>query len=402
MIEKKILTEIILKQKKHLDADLGIIRDVDFKTAKRFANIISGIRRCGKSTFLRQILKNKKKINYVHFEDIRLSEFDKTDFNKLDEIFLELNGDDAVYLLDEIQNIKGWEIYVRSLIESNKEVYITGSNVEMLSKELGSRLTGRHIRYDLYPFNFKEFSLSKKIPLTKKSFESYLTKGGMPEFVIQDDARILELLLEDIIYRDILTRTKIGDVKLVKNVVNYLLSNSGKLISASKLKNLFDVGSVSTISIILNALEDAYLIFSIPLFEFSLKKQIRNPKKIYCIDTGFINELSFQTSPNKGRLLENLVFIELKRARNEIYYHKNKHECDFVIKKGTRIVQAIQVCYELTEDNRQREYAGLLEAIKIHNLKEGLLLTLDEEDEIKIDNKKIIIKPAWKWILSEK
>lgn len=400
MIESKILKEIIIKQKEHLKKELGINRDVNLKPLKNFATIISGIRRCGKSTFLRQVLKDKKSINYIHFEDIRLSSFEKEDFSKLDKIFNELNNS-KIYFLDEIQNVGGWEIYVRSLLEENKEIYITGSNATMLSKELGTRLTGRYIRKEIYPFNFKEFCMAKKLSLNKNSFDLYLKKGGMPEYVLQDDNRILEILLDDLIFRDILSRSNISDSKLVKNIVNYLLSHSGKLVSASKLKNLFNVGSVSTVSLILNSLEDAYLIFQVPMFDFSLKKQIRNPKKIYCIDNGLINELSFQISQNKGRLLENFVFIELKRKNNEIYYHNKNNECDFVIKKGNNVVQAIQVCYELNEDNRKREYAGILDALKEHNLKEGLILTFEEEDELIIENKKIIIKPVWKWVLEE-
>jgi uncharacterized protein len=401
MIESSVLKEVLIQQKEHFKKDLGTTRTLDFKPLKRFATIISGIRRCGKSTYLRQLLKDEKSINYIHFEDIRLSSFEKEDFPKLDKIFEELNGSNSVYFLDEIQNISNWEIYVRSLVESNKEVYITGSNASMLSKELGTRLTGRYIRTDLYPFNFKEFCSINKIIPSKDSFQRFLTKGGMPEFVSQKDSRILELLLDDLIFRDILSRNNISDVKLVKNIVSYLISNSGKLISASKLKNLFNVGSVSTISLILNSLEDAYLIFQVPLFDFSVKKQIRNPKKTYCIDNGFISELSFQSSPNIGRLLENLVFVELKRRNNEIYYHQSKGECDFVIKENNSISQAIQVCYLLNDDNRKREYYGLLDALQIHNLDQGMILTFGEEDEITIEGKKIIIKAIWKWLLEK-
>lgn len=398
MIETSILKEIILSQKDHFKRDLGIKRTLKVKPLNRFATIISGVRRCGKSTLLRQILKNNKDINYIHFEDIRLSSFQNEDFPKLNKVFSELNPKTDIYFFDEIQNIEGWEIYVRSLVDSQKEVYITGSNASMLSKELGTRLTGRYIRSDLFPFNFTEFCSCKSLDLSFESFNEFLFKGGMPEFVIQNDPRILELLLDDIIFRDILNRANISDAKLVRNIVSYLISNSGKLISASKLKNIFEVGSVSTISLILNSLEDAYLIFLVPKYDFSVKKQIRNLRKVYCIDNGFISDISFQSSPNSGRLLENQVFVELKRRQKEVYYHQLKNECDFVIKEGLKITQAIQVCHTLNEDNRQREYNGLLEALEAYSLNEGLLLTFSEEDELLINGKTIIVKPVWKWL----
>jgi len=399
MIETALLKQVIEKQNKYLTTNLGIKRLIDLKPIDKFATIVSGIRRCGKSTFLKQILSKRKIIYYIHFEDISLTSFELTDFNKLDNIFEEIYGKNGVYFFDEIQNVKGWEIYVRSLVDTGKEIYITGSNASMLSKELGTRLTGRYIRKELFPFNFQEFCNGTKIAPSLKAFDRYLIDGGMPEFVLQKDIRILQELIGDIIFRDILERSKISDSKLVREIVSYLLSNCGKEISYSKLAKLFSVGSVSTISLIMDALEDSYVIFQVPKFDYSLKKQIRNLRKIYCIDNGFVSHVSFQVSPNKGRLLENLVLIELIRDGHDIYYHKDKKECDFVIKEGINVSKAFQVCYELNDDNRQREYSGLLEALDRYGLKQGTLLTHDESDELFIENKKIIIKPVWKWLM---
>ena len=396
MISRDVLKELILAQQKDLDLPLGVLREKQIKPLKKFALIITGLRRSGKSTLLRQYLNNKKPIYYLHFEDLRLSSFESSDFTKLDSLFEETLGKNGIYFLDEVQNIAGWEVYVRSLVDSGKEVYVTGSNSSLMSKELGTRLTGRHISEELYPFNFSEFCLAKKRKESLKLFDEFLVSGGLPEYVLQEDVRILESLVKDIIYKDVLVRHRIREEAIVERLVSYILSNIGTEISYNKIKTLMGVGSPNTIISLMDALEDAYFIFTINTFDYSLKKQLRNMRKVYCIDNGFITQTSLQFSKNLGRLLENLVFVELKRRGYTIFFHKDKGECDFIIKKKN--LGAIQVCYELNSDNQQRELNGLVEGMKKINVTQGIIITHHQDDFFEIDNMKVKVIPIMDWL----
>ncbi len=396
MLSKDLIKEVVLAQQKDLHLPLGVPREKQIKSLNRFALIITGLRRSGKSTLLRQHLKKRRSIYYLHFEDIRLSSFKKEDFAKLDSAFEECLGKKGVYFLDEVQNVEGWEVYVRSLVDSGKEVYVTGSNSSLMSSELGTRLTGRHISEEIYPFNFEEYCEAKKKKESLNVFDEFLIQGGMPEYVIQNDARILEYLVKDIIYKDVLVRHRIREEAIVERLVSYVLSNIGKEISYNKLKDLMGVGSPNTIISLLDALEDAYLLFTINLFDYSLKKQLRNMRKVYCIDNGFITQTSFQFSKNYGRLLENFVFVELKRKGYEVFFYREKGECDFIAKKKDLL--AVQVCYQLNEENQQREINGLLGALKKINKNEGIIITRDQEDFFETENIKIRVVPVLKWL----
>ncbi|OQA32168.1 MAG: Archaeal ATPase [archaeon ADurb.Bin336] len=398
MLTRDELKNIVLKNQAELGKNLGLDRDYSIKMLKNFATIISGIRRCGKSTLAKQFLKSRKPVYYLYFEDVALAEFKTKDFVKLDEVFHEVLGDNGIYFFDEIQNVKGWEIFVRRLVDKNKEVLITGSNASMLSRELGTRLTGRHISYELFPFSFNEFLRFKNKEANVKNFEEYLELGGFPEYLKTNDKVILRNLFQDIFYRDILVRNNIRNEADLKSLLAYLSSNIGKKFSYTKLRDSLGIKSVHTIKQFISACENAYLFFTITKYDYSVKKQLINPKKIYCIDNALIKLNSFSVSSNSGQLLENLVFLELRKKQKEIYYHSEKKECDFVIKEGNRITQAIQVCYLLNDENKQREINGLLEAMDAYKLKEGLLLTNNQEDVLELNNKKIILKPVWKWL----
>jgi len=375
-----------------------------------FIIIISGIRRCGKSTLINTL--RGKDAYYVNFDDERFIDFTVNDFQMLYELLMELFGEKKIFLFDEIQVIWGWERFVRRLHDDDNKIYVTGSNASMLSRELGTHLTGRNISLSLFPFSFKEFLREKKFELTinltsvekskiKKFFSEYFLEGGFPEFLSTKKEEYLKNIYENIIYRDIITRYNLKKEKPLKEVVVYLASNIAKELSFNTLKKLSGLTSATTIKEYLSYLENSYLLFSLNKYDFSLKKQVYANKKIYFIDNALARIIGFRSSEDKGRLLENLVFIELKRRNKELYYHKAKKECDFLIKEGLKITEAIQVCYELTQDNEKREMDGLLEAMSIHKLKEGLLLTYDQEKEIKIQNKLIKVLPIWKWLLKE-
>lgn len=402
MFTKDDIKTIIEKQQKDLQKEEGVKRYLQVKLLNNYATIISGIRRCGKSTLIRQFLKNKKPIYYTNFEDLALTNFKLKDFTKLEEVFKELYPQKGIFFFDEIQNINGWEHYIRQLVDKGEKVIITGSNASMLSRELGTKLTGRQISLELFPFTYQEFLSIQKKEHSIDLFQKYLFLGGFPEYLKTEDKDILRNLLQDILYRDIVARNDIRNEAELKSMLLFLLSNIGKQVSFNKIKDLIKVKSTNTITQFMDYFEDAYLLFSIKKFDYSIKKQIFNPKKIYCVDNGIINENAFTFSENKGRILENTVFIELRRANKEIYYHKDKYECDFLVKDKLNISEAIQVCYEINPDNKEREIEGLLEAMEKHNLKSGLILTFNQEDKLKFNEKTMTITPIWKWILGKK
>lgn len=401
MILKETLRQIVIGQRAELESfEYGIEREEIGKIELDlpYAIIISGIRRSGKSTLLHQLIKKLSNFYFLNFEDIRLIDFESSDFEKLDEIFQEEYGVSQFYLLDEIQNVEHWEIFVRSRLDKRKQFIITGSNASLLSAELGTRLTGRHLNFELFPFSFREILQWKNETANPKTFEMYLIKGGFPEFLKYEKVEILRELLSDILHRDIVSRYKVREVKALQEMAIYLLSNVGKEFSFNSLKRMFEFGSVNTPISFVSHMENSFLLFTIPKFDYSLRKQLINEKKVYSIDNGLsvANTVSF--SSDKGRMLENSVFLELRRFHKEIYYFKGKGECDFLVKKEGMIRIAIQVTYELNEDNKRRELDGLLEAMSRFALKEGLIITFNQEDEIVLKGNRISVKPAWKWM----
>ena len=401
MVKRSDLLNIISFQKRKIDdSDIGQIRKVldnISKTPKEFALIISGIRRCGKSTLLNQyVVKNKlEKYLYLNFDSAKLFTFELKDFQLLDEIIEEENYHWLVF--DEIQIIDGWEIYIRQKLDEGFNVIITGSNASLLSRELGTKLTGRHITKELFPFSFAEFSSYKNLEKDENAFKEYLIKGGFPGFLKSDNTDIHMALLDDIIYRDIAVRHNIRDVKSLKLLFNFLVTNATKLISANKLKHYIGIKSTSTVIEYLNYFEESYLIQLIPKFSYSYKNQLVNPKKVYFIDNGLQQSASLSFSKDLGRKLENLAFWEYRRKGKTIYYfHENNRECDFVICQNERIEEVVQICLELNHDNQEREIKGLIEAMSYFELETGTIITLNQEDVILIDGKRVNVLPGYK------
>lgn len=401
MILKETLQEIVNSQTRDLsDSNKTIPRRLmdQIALATDHALIISGIRRCGKSTLLKQIMNDINDYHYFNFEDIRATNFEVNDFNKLNEVFIENNKKCSNYFFDEIQNVEHWEKFVRSLLDQKKQICITGSNASLLSKEIGTKLTGRHIRYELFPFSYKEMLLFTNKKAGVDSFKEYFTFGGLPEYLKQKNTRILQELFNDIITRDIIVRHGIRNAKTVKELALYLLSNVGKEYSYTNLKKDFQLGSVNTVISFVSYFEDSYLLFGVPKFEYSYRKQLVNPKKIYAIDNGLINCNTVSFSKDDGRLLENAVFVELRRQGKNLFYYRNKNECDFVIEEKRKITEAYQVCYQLTEDNKAREINGLLEVLNETKLAEACILTFNQEDKFEIGGRTIKVIPVWKWM----
>jgi len=400
MIFKDVLKEIVLSQRELLKRlDLGVLRENKVEILDSFALLITGIRRCGKSTFLYQMLNKQKKGYYLNLEDPRLDGFDLSDFTKIDEIMKELYGKGCIYFFDEIQCVDKWEKFVRYLIDKKEKIVITGSNASLLSLELGTKLTGRHLSIEMFPFSFSEYLFMRKEKASLESFSNYVIKGGFPEYLKKENSLILNELFSDILLKDIAVRFGIKNINILNKIAIHLINNVGKEFSYNSLKNVFDVKSVQSVIDYINYFENSYLIFTVPSFSYSYKQQQVRPKKVYSIDTGFSANNSVSFSKDYGRMLENVVFLNLRRKNKEIYFFKEKNECDFVIKEKNQIKQCVQVCFVLNEENKIREVNGLLEALKIFKLKEGLILTNDQMDEINIEDKKILVKPVWKWLL---
>lgn len=423
IITKELLWDIVLDQH-HLPKPLHPIHRTQLgqmQALDRGKNIliVSGIRRCGKSTLIEQFRQTKEeKDYYFNFDDERLTHFETHHFQLLLELFIEKFGQQSHFYFDEIQNIVGWERFIRRLHDHGYKIYITGSNATMLSKELGTHLTGRYIMITLYPISFSEFChyhLNEKLQLDRLNtklkatlsglFHQYQKTGGFPEYIFYQQTQYLKSLYESIIYRDILVRYKIAHEKAFRELTQYALSNVAKEMTYNKLKNLLEIKNPTTIKDYFSYLENSFLLFLVNRFNYSLKKQLYAPKKIYGIDTALTHTIGFRMDPEKGRFYENLVFLELKRRGHDIYYHSEKKECDFVIVDHLVVSQLIQVTTTLKNpDTKYREIAGLIEAMQSYKLKTGLILTEDESGEEKItiqhEECTIHIMPIWKFLLA--
>lgn len=400
MIQIEFLREIVDQQKMAVTSkDAGMAREqlVSLPDIKSHALIVSGIRRCGKSTLLFQLLRDRyHQAVYLNFDDPRLYDFGIDDFSKLDILITESGV--SVLMFDEIQLIKGWERYVRQKLDENFQVLVTGSNASLLSHELGSSLTGRHITKELFPFSYTEYCRFHQLEPFVDTTISYIRDGGFPEYQKQKRDEILTSLLDDIIIRDIALRYNVRDVRTLQRLTLFLLSNVGNLITGNKLKANFGISSTTTILDYFSYLEQSYLIAFVPRFDYSLKKQNINPRKIYAIDTGLVEVSTPSFTKDAGHKLENLVYLALRRQYKEIYYYAGKWECDFMVVERGAINRTIQVCLELNKDNLHRETSGLHEAMKAFKLSEGTIVTLSQTDEFVQDELIVKVVPFHQFV----
>ena len=399
-----------------------------------FIITISGPRRAGKTFVCFQIIEelikkgiSRENILYINFEDNKLIGADSNDLEKLLEVYFELyniDKDKKIYLfLDEIQTVKNWDSWVRKIYDINKKIkfVLTGSSSKLLSKEISTVLRGRVLNKEIFPLSFKEIVSWKGLKYNiktivysedkieiKKLFNNFIQDGGYPAATYQKVNReeVLQSYYESMIFKDIVERYRIEDVKKIKMLANLLLESTSKDISYSKLANkLKSIGmntSKNTIVEFLSYFEDAYLFFQNIKYEYSQRKQLGSIKKVYFIDNGMLNSVSFKFLKDVGKLLENLIFLELRRRNKKIFYNRDNYECDFIIQEKEKVVQAIQVTENLNSENEKNEVEGILEAMNKFKLKEGFIITLDEERDIEIKGKKICVLPVWKWLLEER
>lgn len=399
MIYKQQIAEMVERQMSWLQRPTNEVRRDDVEQINAidgFAAIITGLRRCGKSTMLRQIAGRYplSELLFLNFEDINLTGFVADDFKRL---YAHINQRGCNTLMfDEIQTVEGWEIFVHQLLREGFRVYITGSNASMLSTELGTHLTGRHLSTELFPFSYSEFLTCTGAKSSTESFLYYLQKGGMPEYLRHGDPNILLTALDDILVRDIAIRHGVRSIAPLKLLAMYLLSNAAKPFSANGLTSV--VGDVATSTILehIAHMRDAYLIDTVGQYSTNIRTTVRNPKKVYAIDTGLARAVSLSPTDDTGRLLENYVFLCLrKKHRNRIFYYQSKGECDFVVTDLANKPQALyQVCLRLTDENQQRELTGLRLAMADTRLPHATLVTLDMHDTLDIPEGRIDVVRA--------
>ena len=396
MISKDLLLEVASNQKSDLQRNSSVLKRSEIKDLpllRSHALIISGIRRCGKSTLLVQLLRGSfPEAFYLNFEDPRLYGFEVGDFQKIDKIIEEKEVKDIFF--DEVQVIEGWERYVRQkLDQGDYQMVITGSNASLLSRELGTKLTGRHVTSELFPFSYVQFCDFVECKISTESTMDYLNLGGFPEYLKSRRQELLHQLLHDLLLRDIAVRYGVRDIKSLQNLAVYLISNVAKPVSGNNLRKTLEIKATSTVMEYFSYLEDSWLFFFVPKFSYSQRKQLVNAKKVYAIDTGLVTANSRSFSEDLGRRFENMVFLHYRRTYPEIYYFAEKGECDFVVFDRRGLVTLVQVCIEVNPDNLKRELDGLWEAMKFFDQKEALLVTLAQEDEFEKEGYKVKVVP---------
>jgi len=421
---KRLITDFIEKE-------INNIQSRNYKIPLESKKIISliGVRRSGKSSLLFDTInKLRKKISkeniiYINFEDDRLYPLELPMLDLILESYYELYPNkraEKIYLfLDEVQVVQNWEMYVRRVYDNeNIQIYITGSSAKLLSTEIATSLRGRTITYEIFPFSFKEYleykdvkvnlNSSKSLSFINNELGNYLFDGGFVETITEDNSisrKILSDYLELIVYKDIVDRYNITNRSLLKSLNKYCFTNIATLVSFTKLYNEFKSQgfklSKDTIFNYLSHLEDAYAIFTLPIYRNSVKEEQRNPKKIYAIDNGFKKIYDYAIDKDISKLYENIVFLHLRRQTKDLYYFKQNHEVDFYARiEGKEYLVNVSYIIE-NEKTRKREIDGLLEAMAYFKLSQAYLITKDEESVVKIDNKTIFIKPLYKYLLEE-
>lgn len=430
MIE--IIKSIILDFQE-VTLETGSPRRLNVETIPGKAAVLMGVRRSGKSTYLFQVMDRLlreglplENILYINFFDDRLHNLQQESLGVITEAYYSLypekKGTEKVFcFFDEIQTIKGWEPFVDRLMRSEKcEVYLTGSSARMLSREIATQMRGRALSWEIFPFSFPEFldykgvdsvgPLSTKKRLTvQKSFVAYWESGGFPEVAGLDRRlriKIHQEYFEAVLFRDLIERHNISHPRALTDLAYRLMDNISSLYSINSLtgylKSLGHNAPKSAVSDYLQWFEDAYFLFSVPLFDASITRSKANPKKIYCVDHAFVPSIASGILLNAGHLLENLVFLTLRRFSDRIFYGKTKsgRELDFVVPQPDRSVWLIQTCESLADPKtRNREVDALTEAMSEMGVDSGTIVTRTEEDELKTGSGRIKVVPAWRFLL---
>lgn len=430
-MDLELLKTLILN---HHDQELPefYTRDLSYELLPKKALILKGMRRTGKSTFTHQILTDLKKQKvpiqntvYINFVDERLHQFKRENFQDILEAYFQIypekrHKQKVYYFFDEIQMIDGWESFIERLLQQeNCQVIITGSSAKMLSQEIATTMRGRSLSYEVFPFSFQERLSRKNIEYNKltsqnqgyiqNEFNDYFEKGGFPEILdLQNKQTVTQILQEyyrTVLYRDIIDRNNANDPHLIGEILYEITLQTSCFFSINKLtdkmKSLGFKTYPNEVSKVLKWFEDCYYLYTLPLYTRSIQKQRINPKKAYLIDHGLARQINNKLSQNEGRLLENLIYMELRRRFENLYYYKTKSnfEIDFIY-EGPCQTELVQVSLNIDdEQTKERECRALKEGMQELQLKESTLVTLNQEETIQDDSETITIKPAWKFLI---
>ena len=409
--KERLLARAYIPRTKEKDAHRWVSSDL--------IKVILGPRRAGKSVFALMLLKGQD-FAYFNFDDESISGEEKIDLDELLSELKQVYGDIKYILFDEIQNLPNWELFVNRLHRAGYNLVLTGSNASLLSKELATHLTGRHIPIEILPFDFKEILKAKQyefsqakvlLPEEKAKLQGYITgymtNGGYPEVVTKDvePRGYLDVLFDAVLFKDVVRRHKVRFSKQIDNLGSYLIHNVSSQYTARKLASTLEFKSDVTVTKYLGYLTEAYILFSLDQYSTKVGSRLRSPKKTYVVDNGLVTAKAVQHSPNLGKLMENLVFMELvKRGHQpnrELFYYKtrNDREIDFVLKKGYEVMELMQVCYDLTSpDVLERELKALVEAGKELNVTKLTLVTWNEKRKVTQDGMTIQFVPLWEWL----
>lgn len=390
-------------------------RQIDLKS--HLAQVVIGVRRSGKSTMCRKVLREANvKAAYVNFDDERLAKTQTSDLNNILEALYIVYGDFQYLFLDEVQNIEGWPLFVNRLLRQKMHLIVTGSNAKLLSNELTTHLTGRHHKITLFPFSFEEYARMKQLDTqvlttkgqaaVKRELNTYLMNGGLPELLIEKDSQgYIMALLEAIIKRDITLRFKVRYPEVLQRLATYLIDNFAQEYNATTIAELLGV-SDHTIDTYCGYLQEAFLLLALKKFSYKSRERIRD-SKIYVIDNAFIsNRTNTFSTENLGWRLENAIYIELlhrasKRFADVFYYRDRTFEVDFIVAKDGVVEELYQVCYDMTnEKTRKREVNSLLQGATKFHCSNLTILTFDEQETITEGDYTIQVKSASQWLLN--
>ncbi len=429
---KSILSQLIDDSLERILPEL-VVRDTDFPGIPGKADVAIGMRRTGKTFFCYQKIKEllqsgvkRQQILYLNFEDERLLDFRVQNFQSILDLyygrFPENKDLDCYFFFDEIQRIDQWEMFIRRLLDTEKvRIFLTGSSSKLLSTEIATSLRGRSISTEIFPFSFKEYLKAKclfdKSPrgfgsrtaaTLRRASTDYLETGGFPEVLNLDRTLRMEVLqgyIDSVILKDVIERHRVSNVIALKQLVSHIMHAPGGKFSVNKFYNTLKSMAIkctkNSLYEYLDHLIDAYLLYRVPIHSYSEKGRMLNPSKIYTVDTGLLNAMTFRKSANNGPLLENLVFLHLRRNGYEAEYVHNKEgsEADFFAQhksSGNGIL--IQACWDMADQNTfNRELRGLQSAMKELSIDSGTIVTWDDEAELE---GKIKVVPLWKWLLA--
>jgi len=417
--------------------NIGIIRSSylnrleDLITGSNQVITITGPRRAGKSYLMRQMVRRlsekgvkRENILFVNFEDPRFTSLDTKLLAQIYDVYKGfLSPTDTPYIFfDEVQEVDEWEKWVRTMHELKKaKIIVSGSNAHLLSRELGTLLTGRHLDLTVFPLSFAEYLTFNKVEV-KKSFDvigkeaeidgllhRYIETGSFPEVTLSmKKTEILFNYFDDILTKDLLKRFRVRKAPAMKALIKYYFSNAANLMTFTSAGKFLQVHT-NTIERFSGYFGDVYLIFLLKRFSYKVREQEKSPRKVYCVDTGLCNSLGFRFSENIGRLAENIVFLALKRKQIlepqvELFYWKDIHhrEVDFVIKEGLKVKNLIQVCWNMHDEKaKNRELRSLQKAMKELNVSMATIITEDTEGNENLNDNIVKVMPLWKWLLSE-